>query len=254
MLKYLSKFVAVFGITAMLLPAVALAHGTDNNFGRLNSTVNEFGVKVFDTTQVNKNLKPVPKPVEDKNKDKDHDADKDAGRDHGVRHFINWRNGFIPNLFYNGTVTAVSGSTISIQTNDSTNFTINAGSAKIVKIPNTVIAVADIQVGDAVHITGNKTSAGSTTIDASVIYVLPANLKPAIAKGTVTAVNTNSITVQTKDDGTSITVNTTPDTTIVDANNNTVAQADIATDAKVKVIGFWDTVLNVFNAIKIKLF
>ncbi len=81
---------------------------------------------------------------------------------------------------------------------------------------------------------------------------MPANLQPAMAKGTVTAVNDDNITLQTTED-TTITVNTDADTVIKDDNGDIAAQSDIEIGMSAKLLGLWDSVLNVFNAFKIKL-
>ncbi len=261
MLKNISKFVAVFAIAAVIFPSLALAHGMDSRGDNRTGAwvTNEFGVKVFDSN-ANTNVNSNTQVKDDNDQDKDQNKEDNHGRlnNRGLHLRLGELkdHGFIANLFYNGTVTATSSSGFTIKAKDGTIFTIDADSAKIVRIPRTVIALADINVGDAVHITGQKSG---NDINASVVYVLPVNLKPAIATGTVTAVNstTGALTVQTKDDGTTITVNTDSDTHFSDNNSNTndsnLTSADVQVGMKAKVLGFWDSVLNVFNAIKVKL-
>lgn len=269
MIKHIAKVVAVFAIAAVILPSLASAHGMDNQ--DRNWTTNEFGVKVFDS---NANLNSNTNTNINSDKDNDNEDNNDQEDNHGLSRGMRDRvkdkednnglhlghikdHGFMANLFYNGTVTATSSTGFTIKAKDGTTFTIDTDSAKIVRIPHTVIALAGINVGDTVHITGQKTD--SDSIKAIVVYVLPANLKPAIATGTVTAVNgtTGAITVQTKDDGTTITVNTDSDTHFSDNNSNTndssLTSADVQVGMKAKLFGLWDSVLNVFNAIKVKL-
>ena len=95
----------------------------------------------------------------------------------------------------------------------------------------------------------------SVLINASVVYDLSQNLKPAVAKGTVTATAANTLTVQSDvANSTPFTVNVDADTKVVTAAHTEGTLADVTTGSTVKVVGFWDNVLNVFNAIKIKLF
>lgn len=238
----LVKIIAAFALMLVITPALAFAHGNDknddnnNNRGRGNfvqqiqkakhlpkvSATNEFGVQILG----------------DNKKD---DNDNGKREDHHL--------GFFQNIFYNGEVTAVSGNGFTIKTNSDVTLTVDTTSAKIIRIPRSVIANSDIAVGDTVHITGTKVDG---VVTASVVYDMSQNLKPAIAKGTVTAVTDNSITVQTKDDKT-VTVNTDGDTKVVDQNGNPATVADIDTGENVKLFGLWDTVLHVFNALKIRL-
>lgn len=235
----ISKFIAVFAIMAIITPSFALAHGgndDDNNRDRsgkfeqkFNST-NEFGVHVLGENKRN--------------------ADRNADRndDRGIKQYNN--KNYFANLFYSGEVTAVSSTGFTIKTNNNTTFNVNTESAKIIRIPRDVINLSEIQVGDTVHVTGTKDEG---VITASVVYNMAQNLKPAIAKGTVTAVSDNSITLATKDNQT-VTLNTDGDTRIVDKDGEVSANADIEIGTKVKSFGLWDTVLNVFNTIKVKLF
>lgn len=265
MLKYLAKLIGVFLAVIMITPALALAHGDDRGdreSHRLDHqsterrstdewVTNEFGVRVFDQNNSQQENDDQVENDSDHNKSEGKHENKDKHEDRGL-HLGQFKNrGFFPNMFYNGTVTAVSSTGFTIETKDDTQFVVDADSAKIIQIPRTVVALGDIDVGDTVHITGTKTS--DDGINATVVYVMPANLSPAMAKGTVTAVTDDTITVQTGDD-TSITVNTNSDTQITNSDHEDVDQGDIEVGMKAKLVGFWDSVLNVFNAIKIKLF
>ncbi len=227
--KTLKTLVLAISILALTIPAFAYARNNgDNNSNNRNEykseqranlkveSTNEFGVHVF----------------EDKNNKRD-----------------DRRDDFLSTFFYSGTVTAVSGSTITIQTKDNKTLTVQAATAKIIRIPRTEISVSNIAVGDMVHVTGTKSN---STINASVVYDLSSNLKPAKAKGTVTSIDGNTMTVQTKDNKTA-TVNVTADTQVVTSNNQTGTTADVQVGSKVKLFGLWDNILNVFNALKIKV-
>ncbi|HEX3100089.1 MAG TPA: DUF5666 domain-containing protein [Patescibacteria group bacterium] len=229
----LSKFAAVLALFAIMTPSLALAHDTENDnqntdnqsrFEQIKDSfraqaTNEFGVHVLG-------------PKDEKNKHQDR------------------RDFFVSNFFYNGEVTAISATGFTVKTNSDVSFNVNTESAKIIRIPRSVIDLSDVVVGDTVHVTGTKVSG---TITASVVYVMSQNLKPAITKGTVTAVTDSSITVQTKDNKT-VTVNTDGDTQVIAQDGQPATLADIDAGSKVKMFGLWDTVLHVFNAIKIKLF
>lgn len=75
--------------------------------------------------------------------------------------------------------------------------------------------------------------------------------------GTVTAVSNNAngtgtLTIQTPS-GQSVNVNTNANTNVIDQNGNLSSLTNIAIGAQVKLVGLWDSVLNVFNAIKVKI-
>lgn len=225
--RKITTLVAVFTIMAIATPAFALASNGDSKRGedrkgvrseQSSERTNQFGV------HENEN--------EDESKHGDHD-----------------NHGLMLGMMYKGTVTAESANGFTIQTRDNTTFTVIASSAKIITIPRTEIPLADISVGDKVYITGTKTG---STITASVVYDMPVNVKPGKAKGTVTAVNGNTITVQTKDNKT-VTVNMDQDTKITTASNQPGTTADVQVGSKVKAFGLWNSILNVFNAIRIRI-
>lgn len=175
---------------------------------------------------------------EDRRDDR-HDGEDDKGLHHG----------FYQGLFYNGVVTAVSSTGFTITSSNNATLTVNTESAKIIQIPRAVITLGDIAVGDRVHVTGTKVD---SVVTASVVYSMPMNSKFAKEKGTVTAVTDTTVTIQNKS-GETVTVNTDADTQVVDQNGDATTLAEVDTGEKVKVFGIWDTVLNIFNAIKIRL-
>ncbi len=163
-----------------------------------------------------------------------------------------WNDGAIQlpgGIFHKGAVIATSSTGFTLKEGGTT-YTVTTGSAKLVQLPHTVITLSGIAVNDSVSVTG---IVSGSTIDASVVFVTKANIKPAAAKGTVTAVSGNTVTVQTKDNKI-VTVNTDSNTQVVrkDGTAGTVA-TDVTTNSKVKLFGLWDSVLHVFNAIKIKI-
>ena len=155
-----------------------------------------------------------------------------------------------PGLFYSGTVTATSGTGFTFKNKKGTIYTVTTSSAKIVQVPNAVISLSGIGVNDTVTLSGNL---AGNTIDASVVFVTKANQVPAKAKGTVTAVNGSTVTLQTKNNK-SVTVNTSASTNVVkaDGTSGTVV-ADVVVGAKVKASGLWDTILHTLSAWNIML-
>lgn len=218
----LSGLIAMMLVIALAIPGLASANGkdkkNDNGWGRGKNSRQERR-----TSEVN---------------------------EFGVRV---WNDGAIQlpgGIFQKGAVTAISGTGFTFKAGNNTTYTVTTSSAKLVQLPHTVIALSGIAVNDTVSVTGTINGAN---IDSSVVFVTKANVKPAAAKGVVTAVSGNTVTVQTKDNKT-ITVNTDSNTQVVkkDGTTGTVA-ADVTANSKVKLFGLWDNVLHVFNAIKIKI-
>ena len=159
------------------------------------------------------------------------------------------RRGGVPGFFYKGAVTAVSTTGFTMTDSAKMASVVDTTTAKLVRVPRATIALADIKVGDSVWITGTKTG---TNISASVVYVMAATVKPAKAKGTVTAVSGSTVTVQTKQ-GTAVTVQTTADTQVQKADGTTGAVSDVQVGSKVKARGLWDSVTSVLSALKIRI-
>lgn len=243
---------------SMLTPAFALANSRDDddsrnksrNESRLsNSSTNEFGVKVFDDSSNRYNEQ---NNRDNENRKNEFKGFKDKEDKEDKNRFSKHLGDFLPSLFYSGKVTSVSDNSFVIESKNNQSFTVQAASATIIQIPRTEIDLNDIKVGDTVNVTGTKSG---VVITASVVYTLSQNLKPAMAKGTVTAKTADTLTVQSSTGGTTpFTVNVDGDTKIVNADHTEATLADVNTDSEIKVVGFWDNVLNVFNAIKIKLF
>ena len=223
--KKFSTLIAVAAIATMAMPGLAFAsNGKDkdddrneqkqerreNNREHRSEQTNDLGVRVFE----------------------------DRGLHLGI-----------PGLFYKGKVTAVSSTGFTMIIRDNSSLTVDASSAKIIRVPRTVIGLADIKVNDSVWVTGTKVN---STITASVIYNMSENVRPAKTKGNVTAVNGNTITVQTKNDKT-ITVNTTGDTSVVKQDGTLGTTGDVQVGSSLKLWGLWDKVANLFSALRIKI-
>jgi hypothetical protein len=97
-----------------------------------------------------------------------------------------------------GTVSAISGNSITLAGKNGATYTVDAGSAKIVKISNgakTTIAVSGIQTGDVLAVTGTVT--GNNIVAKNItdgVMTMPVKQQPA-ATGTVSAISGNSITL-----------------------------------------------------------
>ncbi|HLO35430.1 MAG TPA: DUF5666 domain-containing protein, partial [Candidatus Deferrimicrobium sp.] len=102
-------------------------------------------------------------------------------------------------------ITAISGSNISLATADGWKRTIAVTSATTITKGGAAATLADLAVGDTVRFAETRNSDGSWTITAIEIVV------PRTA-GTVTAVGSDTITITLRD-GTSQTIKTTPSTT-----------------------------------------
>ena len=147
-----------------------------------------------------------------------------------------------------GTVTAVNSNGFTMQAKDDSSINVSTDGAKLIRLPYSVISLSNIAMGDHVWVEGNLIG---NSINALVVHDLDANKEPAARKGTVTAVNGSTITVQTKHNGT-ITVNTDSNTQFKKASQSAVL-ADVKVGSRVGIWGLWDKVLNVLSAIRIRI-
>ncbi len=242
MLK-ITKMAALLAMAAIIAPTVAFAQGggRGQDDGDKHSdhsvrawTTNEFGVRVLgsqDTTQSNE------------------DSHGKSGKSNRGLHLGQLKHGMVGSKFFYGIVTATSTTGFTMELKDDSTLTVDAADAKIIQTSHEDIALADISDGDKVSVIGTKFE---DTVNAVLIYVVDADLQRAMASGTVTEVNDNSFTVQTTDD-TTITVNTDDNTKFTNEDGEEVADSEIEVGVKAKLVGFWDSVLNVFNAVKVKL-
>jgi len=117
------------------------------------------------------------------------------------------------------TITAISGSSISLETKDGWTRTISVDSGTTFTKSGASIALADLAVGDQVRFQQTLESDGTYSID-SIAVVLPK------VGGTVTAISGSTITVN-QPDGTSATVNVTAGTTYEVAGASGKALSDV---------------------------
>lgn len=147
-----------------------------------------------------------------------------------------------------GTVTAISGSTITIQskawsnpstgsTSATTTYTVNAGSATVMKAGATS-SLSAITVGDTIVVQGtvSGTTVTATKINDGVVPGMGMGQGGRGVFGTVTAINGDSITVQSKAMG-----NNAAATYTVDATNATVTKAGSASSVSNIAVG--DTIV-----------
>ena len=113
---------------------------------------------------------------------------------------------------HNITISAITGSSLSLKTDDGWTRTITIGSATTISKGGQTIAVGDLAVGDQIRFSQEKASDGTFAITAIRVVL------PAIA-GQVTAVSGTTITVTAKD-GTTATVHVDSNTTY-DVNGTT---------------------------------
>ena len=157
----------------------------------------------------------------------------------------------IPRKSTEGVVTSVSSTGFTLNTKDGKIFTVNTAAAKILTAYGTSIDLAGIIVSDNVMAQG---MVNGSQINASLVVVTPQNTHPAKTNGTVTAVSGSTITVQSNHDGVvyPVTINTNASTTVM-SNGTATTTAAITVGSKISVKGLWDELLNVLNAIKIRI-
>lgn len=116
------------------------------------------------------------------------------------------------------TITAISGSDLSLATADGWTRTITVDSGTTYSKSGTTMTLADLAVGDEIAFRQTHETDGSWTIDSVAVI-------PPHAGGQVTAVTGSTITVDQKD-GTSVTISVTADTTY-QVNGAAASLADI---------------------------
>ena len=188
---------------------------------------------------------------EDRRSDDDHFSDdKIFGLDFSRKH----REGRVddsiaPRGNVKGKVVTKTDSGFTLEGRRDTITTVNTSAATFVKLPNTTISLADLVVGDYVVVMGTRTG---LNVAATKVMVIPANLRKAEAKGTVTAVSGNDISMLTKK-GQTVTVKADANTKISGDHNSPAVIGDIEVGSKLKIHGIWDSITNILNAIRIKI-
>lgn len=216
-MRLLHRFTVAAAIISMLIPAATSAHFGSEVEGKVNLNVN------------------TSARAEDR-----HDGDHE-NRGLFLGHFMK--------QFTKGTVASVTTNSFVIKTGDDNTATVKvSGTTKLIRLPRTNIAMADIKVGDRVWVQGTRSG---DTITATTVYDLSADVKPALRKGEVTAVNGSTITLQTKNGD--ITTVATDSNTQVKHDGEAAAMADVKVGSDVKIFGLWNKITNLFTAVMIKL-
>ena len=128
-----------------------------------------------------------------------------------------------------GTVTAVSADSITVTVRDGTSRTITTTSSTTYRLGTANASRSDVVVGSTILATG---SAGAGNAFTATTVTIKA---PRVA-GTVTAVGASTITIQ-KRDGSSLTINVGPDTTIAVAGADTAKIGDVTVGMRLMAVG-----------------
>ena len=138
-----------------------------------------------------------------------------------------------------GTVATIKGQTFTLTTSDGKTIIVNASSSTSVYVSTVPVSLKSIEIGQTLGYQGTTASDGSITADKLWLISLP------LVRGKVTAINGNSVTLQTAT--ATVTINLSPNTTYalnVKARSNSTptpsnlqsiqvgSQLNIAEDAK----------------------
>lgn len=185
-------------------------------------------------------------------RDRDEDGDR-HDRARGQFHQVMSRLHLSSEVFRTGTVTAVSDDSLTLRLADGSSLTVNIDSDTRITQPFIgSIALSDITLNSTVVVKG---AMDDGEFDAKVVVMTKPNERPVKTQGTVTAVSGNTVTVESEHRGVeySVTVETDGSTTVSAPNGEAGTTADIDVGAEVKVAGFWDSVRNILEAVKIKI-
>ena len=127
------------------------------------------------------------------------------------------------------TISAISGSNVSLKTPDGWSRTIAIASSTKITKGGQAIAIGDLEVGDQVTFRQARNSDGTFTIDALEVVL------PRVA-GEVTATTSSTITVKAFD-GTSVTIHVTADTAYQVSGVTNAKLSDVAVGMKVVAEG-----------------
>jgi|GEM_PF-5222276 len=215
-------------LIAATLPLSALAHdGSDQN-----SDNGDRGIGAFVSSFVH-SLR--DQGDQDNNNDSDH-SDFDL-------------NAKVQGNLFLGTVTKVDGSTVTFTGKNGEEFTMNVDGVKVVRLQGDAFVDATLKVGDKILVGGTADS--SNVVTATVVRDLSQNKRNKV-QGTVTAVNGDTVTVQTKHNGTQD-ITTNASTSVVLDNGLPGSLTDIVVGAMIRAIGSWNAAGDVFTALLIKI-
>lgn len=208
------KYISALALATVIIPFAAQAHGGDDDFsGRVR----------------------MESRFEDNNSSRAVDLDKLLDEKSNLQ-------------FRSGKVTAVATNSFTMQASDGKIYTVDTTNATF-NLPFNVKFNSTIAVNDNVKVKGTL---NGLNIVAKLVLVTPQNTQSAKAKGTVTAVNGSNLTVQTKG-GNTVTVATDSNTTVTKADGSAGTVSNVTVGSNVSIKGLWNSLTNVFNALKIKL-
>lgn len=234
------KFLVAAGLgAAMLIGAGTAFADSDNNWGRGHDDDNDRGLRLgaFIGLGNNAELKArwdddkdaakefrnelkadIKSRWHDERKDDHDDDDGDDDKRHALR----------------GTVSAISGTTLTLLVSDGTTYTVNAANASVKGG-----TVADIDVGDSVVISGSVDGtavvAGSI-LDLTLLKELAAERMSHFTAGVVTNVSGSVFTIDPRGDK-DVTTVTTDGSTIFKVNGQTATSGALAVGSKVFLVG-----------------
>lgn len=153
-------------------------------------------------------------------------------------------------------ITAINGSTITgTQTNKKTNtiktYTVNAGSAIVVRRFWGQSSLSQVSVGDRIRVIGTWTDSTKTTINAFLVRDMSIQEKADTFGGTVTVLGNNSFTFQSNKRG-SWTVNITDSTKITGRKGTAMQFSNIQVNDKLRIDGMFDRTGKVITATAIR--
>ncbi len=153
-------------------------------------------------------------------------------------------------------VTGISGTTITgtltnKKKNTTVTYTINAGSATVVRRFWAQSSLSQVSVGDRLRVIGTWVDSSKTAINAYVIRDMSIQERADTFGGTVTSLGNNSFTLQSLHRG-SWTVNVTNSTKITGKKNVSMQFSNIQTNDKLRIDGMLDRTNKIITATAIR--
>lgn len=136
-----------------------------------------------------------------------------------------------------GTLTAMSGTSLTIKLPNGTSYTVDASAAKFVRRFGGAMVMGDLQLNDQLFVKGTLNEA---MIKASMVQDLSLQARKGEFSGVVQSVNGTSFVLKTNNRGLQ-TINTNASTSVMKADQK-VNLADVLVGATVKVDGVWNRV------------
>ncbi len=148
-----------------------------------------------------------------------------------------------------GTVTAISGTTLTVKTKDGKTITVLTDSTTQFRRRFWgKSSLSEMSVGDMVNVIGQWTDDTKTTIQARLVRDLSIQKRFGVFFGTVQSVNPTGFVVQTIRRG-NLTVTISSSTKLVNRREQPIVQSDIKVGHKVRTKGLWDSKLNTLTEV-----